>query len=66
MVVNAKGRKAAQNGAFRPECLQMSNLVAPSTGVNVVLSLLHPLNRYIIPSAIGSAIGRPYLASTHR
>ena len=31
-------------------------------GLNAILSLLQPLDRYRTPSAIGSAIGRPYLA----
>ena len=40
--------------------------VAPLSGplnrLNAILSLLHPLDRYRTPSAIGNAIGRPYLA----
>ena len=40
-------------------CFAGGCLVAPSTGLNAVLSLLQPLDRYRAPSAIGSAIGRP-------
>ena len=31
----------------------------PLNRLNAILSLLHPLDRYRTPSAIGSAIGRP-------
>ena len=45
-------------------------LSGPLNRLNAILSLLHPLDRYRTPSAIGSAIGRPhispYLASKHR
>ena len=41
-------------------------LSGPLNRLNAILSLLHPLDRYRTPSAIGSAIGRPYLASTYR
>ena len=34
----------------------------PLDRLNATLSLLQPLDRYRTPSAIGSAIGRPYLA----
>ena len=37
-------------------------LSGPLNRLNAILSLLHPLDRYRKPSAIGSAIGRPYLA----
>ena len=37
-------------------------LSGPPNWLNAILSLLQPLDRYRIPSAIGSAIGRPYLA----
>ena len=46
--------------------VQVSYLVARLNWLNAILSLLHPLDRYRTPSAIGSAIGRPYLVSTHR
>ena len=34
-------------------------LSGPLNRLNAILSLLHPLDRYRTPSAIGSAIGRP-------
>ena len=37
-------------------------LSGPLNRLNAILSLLHPLDRYRTPSAIGSAIGSPYLA----
>ena len=37
-------------------------LMAPINRLNAILSLLQPLDRYRTPFAIGSAIGRPYLA----
>ena len=37
-------------------------LSGPLNRLNAILSLLQPLDRYRTPSAIGSAIGRPYLA----
>ena len=37
-------------------------LSGPLNRLKAILSLLHPLERYRTPSAIGSAIGRPYLA----
>ena len=41
-------------------CLQVRrNLSGPLNRLNAILSLLHPLDRYRAPSAIGSAIGRP-------
>ena len=38
-------------------------LVAPSTGWMLYYLCFTPVDRYRTPSAIGSAIGRPYLAS---
>ena len=35
------------------------DLSGPLNRLNAILSLLHPLDRYRAPSAIGSAIGRP-------
>ena len=35
------------------------SLSGPLNRLNAILSLLHPLDRYRAPSAIGSAIGRP-------
>ena len=35
------------------------HLSGPLNRLNAILSLLHPLDRYRTPSAIGSAIGRP-------
>ena len=35
------------------------HLSVPLNRLNAILSLLHPLDRYRNPSAIGSAIGRP-------
>ena len=37
-------------------------LSGPLNRLNAILSLLQPLDRYRTHSAIGSAIGRPYLA----
>ena len=37
-------------------------LSGPLNRLNVIQFLLHPLDRYATPSAIGSVIGRPYLA----
>ena len=37
-------------------------LSGPLKRLNAILSLLHPLDRYRTLPAIGSAIGRPYLA----
>ena len=37
----------------------VSHLSGPLNRLNALLSLLHPLDRYSTPSAIGSAIGRP-------
>ena len=49
-----------------PEKFEKNNLcsiLVPYSGpldrLNAILSLLHPLDRYRTPSAIGSAIGRP-------
>ena len=39
--------------------LGLAGLVGPLNRLNAILSLLHPLDRYRTPSAIGSAIGRP-------
>ena len=39
--------------------LPMLDLSGPLNRLNAILSLLHPLDRYRTPSAIGSAIGRP-------
>ena len=39
--------------------LQIVVLSGPLNRLNAILSLLHPLDRYRTPSAIGSAIGRP-------
>ena len=36
-----------------------SGLSGPLNKLNAILSLLHPLDRYRNPSAIGSAIGKP-------
>ena len=41
--------------------LKMAFLSGPLNWLNAILSLLHPLDRYRIPPAIVSAIGRPYL-----
>ena len=38
------------------------DLSGPLNRLNARLSLSNPLDRYRTPSAIGSAIGRPYLA----
>ena len=43
-------------------CLISGILSGPLDRLNAILSLLQPLDRYRAPSAIGSAIGRPYLA----
>ena len=43
-----------------------SSLSGPLNRVNAILSLLQPLDRCRTPSAVGSAIGWPYLASTYR
>ena len=40
----------------------VDGLSGPLNRLNALLSLLHPLDRYRTPSAIGSAIGRRYLA----
>ena len=37
-------------------------LSGPLNQLNAILSPLQPLDRYRAPSAIGSAIGRPFLA----
>ena len=37
----------------------------PLNRLNAKLSLLHPLDHYRTPSAMGSAIGRPYLTLSH-
>ena len=42
--------------------MQEIRLSGPLNRLIAILSLLHPLDRYRTPSAIGSAIGRPYLA----
>ena len=44
---------------FRANRLDLSG---PLNRLNAIVSLLQPLDRYRTPSAIGSAIGRPYLA----
>ena len=49
-------RKPAENSRFSQK------LSGPLNRLNAILSLLQPLDRYRAPSAIGSAIGRPYLA----
>ena len=44
-------------------CVAMhSTRSGPLNRLNAILSLLQPLDRYRAPSAIESAIGRPYLA----
>ena len=52
-----------------PDGLELSALESvrgeksgPLNRLNAIISLLQPLDRYRAPSAIGSAIGRPYLA----
>ena len=47
---------------FSQSCLSGVCLGGPLDRLNAILSLLHPLDRYRAPSAIGGAIGRPYLA----
>ena len=44
--------------------MRPSSLSGPLNGLNAILSLVQPLDRYRGPSAIESAIGRPYLALT--
>ena len=39
-----------------------AKLSGPLNRLNAILSLIQPLDRYRTPSAIGIAIGRPYLA----
>ena len=39
--------------------LVIKSLSGPLNRLNAILSLLHPLDRYRTPFAIGSAIGRP-------
>ena len=49
---------------FCPPTLMLSrNPSGPLNRLNAILSVLHPIDRYGTPSATGSAIGRPYLAS---
>ena len=43
------------------DCITVK-LSGPLNWLNAILSLLHALNRNRTASAIGSAIGRPYLA----
>ena len=45
-----------------PRSQVSQNLSGPLNRLNAIPSLLHPLDGYRTPSAIGSAIGRPYLA----
>ena len=47
---------------LRPGELTQRSLVAPLNRWNAILSLLQPFDRYRTPSAVGRAIGRPYLA----
>ena len=49
----------SERGGFCESPLVLSG---PLNRLNAILSLLQPLDRYRTPSAIGSAIGRPYLA----
>ena len=44
------------------EFVHFESLSGPLNRLNAILSLLQPLDSYRAPSAIGSAIGRPYLA----
>ena len=44
---------------FRGSRAGVPGLSGPLDRLNAILSLLHPLDRYRTPSAIGSAIGRP-------
>ena len=52
---------AHPNFGFWGPNFQLWGLSGPLNGyrLNAILSLLHPLDRYRTPSAIGSAIGRP-------
>ena len=51
------------SGPYRVYPFRTYGLSGPLNRLNSILSLLHPLDRYRTPSAIGSAIGRPpYLA----
>ena len=67
-----EGPKCSQSEVYRvptglhtyPSCVltpfdHTSALSGPLNRLNAILSLLHPLDRYRTPSAIGSAIGRP-------
>ena len=47
------------SGIFHGSCAMKNALSGPLNRLNAILSLLHPLDRYRTPSAIGSAIGRP-------
>ena len=64
---NRKGPRNTFGDCFRdlgsesPETWLLG-LSGPLNRLNAILSLLQPLDRYRAPSAIESAIGRPYLA----
>ena len=54
-------RVAGELGAADPRICSKGPS-GPLNRLNAILSLLHPLDRDRNPSAIGTAIGRPYLA----
>ena len=53
-------RRRLEFGAKEKE--RPHGLSGPLNRLSAILSLLQPLDRYRIPPAMGSAIGRPYLA----
>ena len=53
---------AAHRFDLQVVCPLMGELSGPLDRLNAILSLLQPLDRYRAPSAIESAIGKPYLA----
>ena len=51
--------EATHGRNFIPPPPSIHPLSGPLNRLNAIISLLHPLDRYRTPSAIGSAIGRP-------
>ena len=54
-----RGSTSIQDHKMSTQGVFFSDFREPLDRLNVILSLLQPLDRYRAPSAIGSAIGRP-------
>ena len=66
MCCNTQMSKGIPPNLYRHASVGASCMLSgPLNRLNAILSLLHSLDCKRTLSAIGSAVGRPYLASTH-